>query len=269
MANELTAVQRFKSVLNAESVQEQFRNALQEGAPLFVASLIDIFTNDKSLQQCPPQLVIMEALKAATLKLPINKNLGFAYIVPYRDEPQFQVGYKGYIQLAQRTGQYRYINADVVYEGELKGYDKLTGALDLSGEAQSDKIVGYFAYIETVNGFKKPLYWTKEQVLKHAKRYSKSFGKAGSAWQTNFDEMALKTMLRNLLSKYGVMSVEMMGALTADVGDERSFEAQAQDEIDARANGEIIDVEAVSVADTNDSKGNAEDAPPSKEGPGF
>lgn len=255
MANELTPIQRFKNVLNAESVQEQFRNALKEGAPLFVASLIDIYTNDKNLQECPPQLVIMEALKAATLKLPINKNLGFAYIVPYKDKgtptPQFQLGYKGYIQLAQRTAQYKYINADIVYEGELRSYDKLTGELDLNGEAQSDKIVGYFAYIETVNGFRKPLYWTKEQVLKHAKRYSKSFSHPNSPWKSNFDEMALKTMLRNLLSKYGVMSVEMMGALNADVGDERSFEAQAQDDIDAHANSEVIDVEATSVTDVD------------------
>ena len=96
----LTPVQKMKSIINADSVQEQFRNALKDGAPLFIASLIDIYSNDKYLQQCPPQAVIMEALKAATLKLPINKNLGFAYIVPYKNEPQFQIGYKGYIQLA-------------------------------------------------------------------------------------------------------------------------------------------------------------------------
>jgi len=124
---DLTIVQKFKDVINVDSVQEQFRNALQEGAPLFVASLIDIFSSDKNLQKCEPKAVIMEALKAATLKLPINKNLGFAYIIPYGDVPYFQLGYKGYIQLAMRTGQYRYINADVVYEGELVYHDKLTG----------------------------------------------------------------------------------------------------------------------------------------------
>jgi len=258
----LTPVQKMKSIINADSVQEQFRNALKDGAPLFIASLIDIYGNDKNLQKCEPKDVIMEALKAATLKLPINKQLGFAYIVPYGSEPQMQIGYKGYIQLAMRTGQYKYINADVVYEGELKGHNKLTGEVDLSGEATSDKVVGYFAYIETVNGFRKPLYWTKEKVLAHAKRYSKSFNIKSSAWQTNFDEMALKTMLRNLLSKYGVMSVEMMNAFTADSADERTPEAQVEDEIRENANSEVIDIQATPVEPE-------EEGEITFEGPGF
>lgn len=245
----VTKVDKFKAVINVSSVQEQFKNALQEGAGLFVASLIDIYSNDTYLQKCEPKAVIMEALKAATLKLPINKNLGFAYIVPYKNTPTFQIGYKGYIQLAMRTGQYKYINADVVYEGELMGHNKLTGEVDLSGEATSDKAVGYFAYIETVNGFKKPLYWTKEKVLAHAKRYSASYSSNSSAWQTNFDEMALKTMLRNLLSKYGVMSVEMMNAFTSDTADERTLEAQVEDEIGENANGEVIDIDGTITED--------------------
>ncbi len=257
----LTPVQKMKSIINVDSVQEQFKNALQDQAPLFIASLIDIYSNDKNLQKCEPKDVIMEALKAATLKLPINKQLGFAYIVPYGSEPQMQIGYKGYIQLAMRTGQYKYINADVVYEGELKGHNKLTGEVDLSGEATSDKVVGYFAYIETVNGFRKPLYWTKEKVLAHAKRYSKSFNSKSSAWQTNFDEMALKTMLRNLLSKYGVMSVEMMNAFTADSADERTPEAQVEDEIRENANSEVIDIQATPVE--------PEEGEITFEGPGF
>lgn len=274
MANiALSPVQKLKGIINSASVQEQFKNALQNGAPLFIASLIDIYGNDTYLQNCQPQAVIMEALKAATLKLPINKSLGFAYIVPYKNkqgvqEPQFQVGYKGYIQLAQRTGQYKYINADVVYEGELKGCDKVTGELDLSGETASDKVIGYFAYIETVNGFKKAVYWTKDKVLSHAKRYSKSFHKQSSAWQSNFDEMALKTMLRNLLSKYGVMSVEMMNAFTADSADDKTPEAQAEDEIRDNANQETIDIEAV--VNEDDPREEQEEMPPTgTEGPGF
>jgi recombination protein RecT len=258
----LTPVQRLKTVISAQSVQEQFKNALHEGAPLFIASLIDIYNNDKYLQKCSPQAVIMEALKAATLKLPINKNLGFAYIVPYGSDPQFQVGYKGYIQLAMRTGQYKFINADMVYEGELKKCDKITGEIDLSGEAKSDKVVGYFAYIETVNGFKKTLYWPTEKVIAHAKRYSKSFNSKSSAWSTNFDEMALKTMLRNLLSKYGVMSVEMMNAFTSDSADERTPEARVEDEIRENANVEIIDIESQPVDEDSE-------LATGTEGPGF
>lgn len=260
------AVKRLKAIISTESVQEQFKNALQEGASLFIASLIDIYGNDKYLQACEPQAVIMEALKAATLKLPINKSLGFAYIVPYKNkegvqEPQFQIGYKGYIQLAMRTGQYKYINADFVCEGELKGHDKLTGEMDLSGDAKSDKVIGYFAYIETINGFRKPLYWSKDKVLAHAKRYSKSFGRDTSAWKTNFDEMALKTMLRNLLGKYGVMSVEMLNAYSADAADERTFEAQTEDEIKGNANRDVIDIKAKVAEDGGASALNEEPQP--------
>lgn len=239
--NQITPVQRLKNALNAESVQEQFRNALADSAPLFVASLIDIYGSDKNLQECEPGAVIMEALKAATLRLPINKNLGFAYIVPYKNkgkaEPQMQIGYKGLIQLAMRTGEYRYLNADVVYEGELKGYDKLTGHLDLSGERKSNEVVGYFAYLELLNGFSKAVYWTKEQVIEHAKRFSKSYSSQYSPWQTDFDSMALKTVLRNLITKWGIMSVEMVQAVDRDI------EADAQREIAEYANSEVLDID--------------------------
>jgi len=238
--NQLTPVQRLKNALNAESVQEQFRNALADSAPLFIASLIDVYGSDRTLQECEPGAVIMEALKAATLRLPINKNLGFAYIVPYRNkgkaEPQMQIGYKGLIQLAMRTGEYRYLNADVVYEGELKSYDKLTGHLDLSGERKGDKVVGYFAYLQLLNGFSKAVYWTKDQVIEHAKRFSKSYSSQFSPWQTDFDAMALKTVLRNLITKWGIMSVEMVQAVDRDI------EADAQREINEFANSEELDI---------------------------
>jgi recombination protein RecT len=239
--NQITPVQRLKNALNAESVQEQFRNALADSAPLFVASLIDIYGSDRNLQECEPGAVIMEALKAATLRLPINKNLGFAYIVPYKNkgkaEPQMQIGYKGLIQLAMRTGEYRYLNADVVYEGELKSYDKLTGHMDLNGERKGDKVVGYFAYLELLNGFSKTVYWTKEQVIEHAKRFSKSYSSQYSPWQTDFDSMALKTVLRNLITKWGIMSVEMVQAVDRDI------EADAQREIAEYANSEVLDID--------------------------
>jgi recombination protein RecT len=217
-----TPVERLKSALSADSVKEQFSNALADNAPMFVASLIDLYGGDKYLQECEPGAVIMEALKAATLKLPINKSLGFAYVIPYKNkgkqEPQFQIGYKGYIQLAMRTGKYRFINAGSVLEGEVKKHDKLSGELEL-GEPIGDKVVGYFAYLETINGFKKTLYWTSDQMTAHAKRFSKSFSKDYSPWKSDFDSMALKTMLRALLSKYGVMSIEMNTAIQYDSAD--------------------------------------------------
>lgn len=179
-----------KSMLNAPSVVEQFQNALAKNAPTFIASVIDLYNGDNKLQLCEPKQVVMEALKAAVLHLPINKSLGFAYIIPFQNskkddkgnwikvyEPVFQMGYKGFIQLAMRTGQYRTINADVVYEGELRKANKLTGEIAFDGEKKSDKVVGYFCYFELLNGFSKTLYMTVEQMAEHAKRYSKGLKK--------------------------------------------------------------------------------------------
>lgn len=247
---EIKPVNKLKFILNAESVKQQFENALRENAGPFIASIIDLYSSDRYLQQCDPNAVVMEALKAATLKLPINKQLGFAYIVPYtvkgKSVPQFQIGYKGYIQLAMRTGQYRCLNSGVVYEGIKVNRDLLTGRVTFEGEATSHSAQGYFAYMELINGFSKTEYMTKAEVLGHAKRYSKSYGKDGSAWNSNFDEMALKTVIRRLLSKYGILSTEMVTALTS-THDEEDVEFDVEREISENANGEIIDVELVPV----------------------
>lgn len=206
--------------MGSSSVQEQFKNALRDNSGPFVASVIDLYNGDTYLQECDPSLVVMECLKAATLKLPINKNLGFAFVVPYKKKgiaiPQFQIGYKGLIQLALRTGQYRIINADKVFEGEFRSLNKLTGEFDLSGTKASDKLVGYFAHIEMLNGFTKTLYMTVEQVRAHAQKYSKSYAQEFSPWKTEFDGMAIKTVLRGLLGHYGFLSVEMIGAFDSD-----------------------------------------------------
>lgn len=239
-------IDKLKNILAAQSVKEQFESVLKENSGAFVASIIDLYNTDKTLQMCDPKNVVMEALKAASLKLPINKQLGFAWIVPYRDSktgqyiPTFQLGYKGYVQLCMRTGAYRYINADVVYEGELVKHDKLTGEIEIDPEKRTDdKKVGYFAFIETLNGFRKTLYMTVEEVTKHAQQYSKSYSSKNSVWATDFDAMALKTCLRLLLSKYGIMSVEMQRAYVVDSADTVGLADEAiQDE------DNVLEVEA-------------------------
>lgn len=235
-------IELLKTTLSIPSVQEQFRNALAENAPLFIASLIDIYGNDTYLQKCNPNAVIIEALKAATLKLPINKNLGFAWIVPYGDKPQFQVGWKGYIQLAIRTGQYKKINAGIIYEGQKVHIDFLTGDVTISGEPKTETAIGYFAYIELVNGFSKAVFWTKEKVHAHARKYSKSYNTKGSAWQIEPDAMCIKTVLSALIRKYGIMSIEMGNAFSSDQ-DERTPEARIENEIKENANAKVIDIE--------------------------
>lgn len=243
-------IDKLKNILAAQSVQEQFQSVLKENAGAFVASIIDLYNTDRTLQMCDPKNVVMEALKAASLKLPVNKQLGFAWIVPYRDGrtgkyiPTFQLGYKGYIQLCMRTGAYKYINADVVYEGELVRHDKLTGEIEIDPEQRkSDKKIGYFAFIETLNGFRKTLYMSIDEITKHAQQYSKSYSSKNGVWATDFDAMALKTCLRLLLSKYGVMSVEMQRAYIDDSVD---TVALADERI---ADSEVIEAEAVEVND--------------------
>ena len=241
-------IDMLKSVINAPSVQSQFGNALGEHKDAFVASLIDLFTGDKSLQACQPASIVAEALRAATLRLPLNKALGFSYIIVFNNNvknpdgtwtkvptPTFIPGYKGYIQLAMRTGQYKTINADFVYEGELRKVNKLTGEIAFDGEKKSDKIVGYFCYFELLNGFSKTLYVSVEDMANYALRYSPSFKgknkpqvedliKAAQnnqastkvGWEGNFNDMGLKTVVRRLLSKYGYLSVEMQDAISKD-----------------------------------------------------
>ena len=191
---------KLKGILNNETMQQNFRNILAENAGAFMASIIELYQSDGALQKCDPNRVVLEALKAATLKLPINKQLGFAYIIPYNHVPTFQLGFRGLIQLAQRSGQYRYINADVVCEGESVNYNRITGMLEISGTAKSETPVGYFAYFQLLNGFEKCVYWTREKVEAHAKCYSKAWSKADSPWHTNFDAMALKTVLKTIIS---------------------------------------------------------------------
>ena len=292
IAKQSRPVDILKSMLKADSVQEQFTNALGKHRDAFIASVIDLYTSDKQLQTCKPQDIIAQALKAASMQLPINKALGFAYIVVYnnsvkvqdehgRDKwikvptPTFIPGYKGYIQLAMRTGQYRYINADFVYEGELRQINRLTGEVALDGERKSDKIVGYFGYIELLNGFSKTLYMSVDDMAKYAKRYAPSLGKGTTVEALiklanteqsgkqvgclgNFNDMALKTVTRRLLSKYGYLSVEMQGAVADDiaVNEQRNdLLAENANSVDFNANEvefeEIVDKETGEVIQPN------------------
>lgn len=288
MTTEITKTPRpidmLKSIVSAPSVQDQFKNALGEHKDAFVASLIDLYTGDKQLQACDAKAIVMEALRAATMRLPLNKALGFAYIIVFNNNvknpdgswakvptPTFVPGYKGYIQLAMRTGQYRTINADFVYEGELRKVDKLKGEVAFDGEKKSDKIVGYFCYFELLNGFSKTLYVPIEEMAAYALRYSPSFkgknkptaealvaaAQSGAVssqvgWSGNFNDMGLKTVIRRLLSKYGYLSVEMQTAMAKDVEDA----GNSRDEtIAEHANSKTIIAETVEYEHVNTETG--------------
>jgi recombination protein RecT len=226
MSNEIgpqnKTVEKFKAVLNMESVAEQFQNALQKQAGPFTASLVEMFSADEMLQKCNHKDLVMEALKAASLKLPINKNLGYAWIIPRKEKgvlrPNFQIGYRGYIQLAMRTGKYKYINADIIPAGwEVETLFPSGEMKFIPGDSKEEEPAkGYFAYFELLNGFKKTIYRSREWMEKHMQEYAKGYDTVYSPWKKDFDGMAVKTVLSHLLSKYGYLSIEMVNAFTGD-----------------------------------------------------
>ena len=231
MANELT----HKHFFNSPAVKQKFSEVLDGNGQQFVASLLSIVTNNNLLAKATNESIMTAAMKAATLKLPIEPSLGMAYVVPYNrsekhgdtwvkiNEAQFQMGYKGFIQLAQRSGQIRNINCDIVYKEEFLRYDKVYGTLHLKEEqVDSGEVEGYFASLELINGFRKMIFWKKEKVIAHAQKYSKTYDKqigdfkSGTPWKTEFDAMAQKTLIKELLSKYAPLSTELQEAIIAD-----------------------------------------------------
>lgn len=202
-----------KGLLDSPAIKKRFEEVLNKKAPQYMSSIVNLVNGDTNLKKCDQMSVIASCMVAATLDLPIDKNLGYAWVVPYGNRAQFQLGYKGYVQLALRTGQYKAINVIEVHEGELVDWNPLTEELKIDfSQKKSDAIIGYAGYFELINGFKKSTYWTREQIEKHKQKFSKSdFG-----WKKDFDAMARKTVLRNMLSKWGILSIEMQTAYTAD-----------------------------------------------------
>lgn len=255
---QLAKIDQFKNVINSQTIRAQVRNSLKEHAGAFLSGMIDLYSGDNTLMNCDPEKVALECVKAAALGLPISKALGFAYVVPYKNVPTFTIGYKGLIQLAQRTGQYQRLNADVVYEGELISRDKMTGWIDMSGEATSQTVVGYFAYFKLINGFEKIFFMTKEKVEEWRDKYSPSANASFSPWKSEFDKMALKTVLKRLISVYGPMSTEMADVIAA----EENHEDKVNRNIDANANIIEIDGAELTAAQPDQAQQLPEGTPP-------
>ena len=209
-----------QQLLNSAGIKRRFEELLNTSAPSFISSILTIFKSSAKLQECTPNSIIAAAGIAAALKLPINPSLGFAFIVPYKGHATFQLGTKGFVQLAMRSGQYRTLNSGAVCEGQIKEIDFVTGEI-IRGEKISDTVVGYVAYMELINGFKKSLYMTVDELQAHAEKYSQSYafdlrtGRKSSVWTTNFDAMAKKTVLKKLLSNFGIISIDQQSAALA------------------------------------------------------
>ncbi|WP_373279885.1 recombinase RecT, partial [Lactococcus fujiensis] len=208
---EVTNINHF---MKSAPVQARFQEVLGKKSSGFVSSLLTVVNNNNLLKRATPDSIMTAAMKAATLDLPIEPSLGFAYIIPYGQEAQFQIGYKGLIQLALRSGQITGLNSGIVYKSQFISYDPLFEELEIDFMQPEDEVVGYFASMKLSNGFMKVVYWTKARVENHKKRFSKAGAK--SPWATDFDAMAQKTVLKAMISKFAPLSQEMQIAVIAD-----------------------------------------------------
>ena len=223
-----TPLQAFNRCITNSDVQSYLTQVLGEKKSSFVNNITALVANDAKLQECKPMSLIYAGIKATALDLPLDQNLGFAYVIPYKcktgTEAQFQMGYKGFIQLAIRTGQFRTINVTEVVDGEIASENLITGEIQFvrAKDRTTKPVVGYVAFFSLLNGFSKMLYMSVEDIKAHAKRYSQTFSSSkdwvreSSKWTTDFDAMAKKTVLKLLLNRYAPLSVEMRSAVVSD-----------------------------------------------------
>ena len=252
--------QLMNSILDGERFRSRFNDLLGKRTPQFISALVSLVNSDVNLQQAfyeSPMTVIQSALKAATFDLPIDQNLGYAYIVPFnksykaddgnwykKKEANFILGWKGMHQLALRTGAYKVNNVVDVREGELKKYNRLTEEIEIVFEEDEDKresmkIVGYLGYYRLVNGAEKTIYMTIKQIENHEKKNRKG-DSMGKGWKDDFDAMARKTVYRRLIGKWGVMSIEYQTQ-----GDGLNLANQMRDEYNLEnSDAEIITIDA-------------------------
>ena len=227
----MSSLALFNQTLVNQRTQDYLSQVLGEKKASFVNNITALVSNNTALQECEPITVLYSGIKATALDLPLDQNLGFAYVIPYRDNKanktvaQFQIGYKGFIQLAMRSGQFRTINVRDVRDGEIVGEDFVSGELQfkkLETKREDAQIIGYVAFFKLINGFEKMSYWGIEEIKSHGKKYSQTFSSSKdyvrnmSKWTTDFDAMARKTVIKLLLSKYAPLSVEMQGAIVSD-----------------------------------------------------
>lgn len=217
--------------LTNDAVKRQINNVVGgKNGDRFIASIVSAVQVNSGLQECTNQSILSAALLGESLKLSPSPQLGQYYMVPFKNnekgckEAQFQLGYKGYIQLAIRSGQYKKLNVLAIKEGELVRFDPLNEEIEVNliddEEAREEaKTIGYYAMFEYTNGFRKAMYWSKKKMEAHALKYSKGYAakKGYTFWEKDFDGMAYKTMLRQLISKWGIMSIDMQNAMESDM----------------------------------------------------
>lgn len=251
MANALTKQKAtFSSFMTSPAVVQKVNNMVGgKDGQRFITAVISAVSNNPALQECDGNSILSAALLGEGLKLSPSPQLGQYYMVPFNSKngkvAQFQLGYKGYIQLAIRSGQYKKLNVLSIKEGELIKYDPLNEEIEvklIDDELLREQAttIGYYAMFEYMNGFRKTMYWSKEKMEAHARTYSKAYNSSNSFWKKDFDVMAYKTMLRQLISKWGIMSIDMQTAYEKDMAAIK--EDGSVEYVDNVNNGAIIDV---------------------------
>ena len=279
MANQIVEAKQpsIGTFLAADSIRESVTKIVGEkDTQRFISSLVSAVQTNPGLAECTNKSLLNAALLGQSLNLPQSPQLANFYFVPFKNsktgvtEATFPLGWRGYMALAMRSGQYKKIHVTDIREGELKAYNPIEDEYEFAPETDLQKrlklpVIGYYAYFILVNGFKKTLYWSKEQMEEHAKKYSMSYRKGwdSSLWKTDFDKMAYKTMLRQLISKYGPMSVDMERAYVGDqsvIGDNGTpaYIDNQPDEPEKGVNpftdGGVIDVEESEVNIVDEAK---------------
>ena len=238
--NNIVKQETMSNFLAKTNTQSYLESVLGSKKDKFITNLASIASQNTSLAECTNLSVMSGAIVATTLNLSLNKAFGYAYLIPFNNkklnkkEAQFQIGYKGYIQLAMRTGEYRKLNAIPIYENQFVKWNDMEEDLTLNDVDGEGNVIGYVAFFELLNGFKKMVFWRYSKMIKHANEYSQAFDsnkyqllkegkipqkelwKYSSFWYKSFDDMALKTMLRQILSKYGILSEDMQKAYEYD-----------------------------------------------------
>jgi recombination protein RecT len=205
--------------IKSPAFKARIEEVLKQKAPQFVASSLTLVSSDSKLSMCSGNSVFTALVTAAALDLPVDKNLGFAYLIPYGQDCSFQVGYKGFIQLAMRSGQFKNISVTEIYDGQIVSKNPLTGYIfDFEKEVEKTEknIIGYASYFSLINGFEKTFYMSYEDLKKHGVKFSQTFKKGFGLWKDDFNSMAKKTVLKLLLSRFAPLSTEMQKSITLD-----------------------------------------------------
>jgi len=266
MSNSITTI---KSYINSDSVKARLEDMLGKRASAFSNSIINVVKNNDYLQKCAPDSVMNSAMIAASLNMPIDPALGFAAIVPYGTAAQFQLMYKGIIQLCIRSGQYETIHNAEVYKDEIKSHNPITGqtlfndpeTYQMRRTGKPEDVAGFYAMFKLTAGFRVSAYMTMDEVMAHAKKFSKAYqydlkkNKKSSVWSTDPVSMGKKTVIKQLLSKYGIMSVEMQDAFCAENDSFETAQVSAEAAINSDMGAEVVDAEFVPAQQAQETPG--------------